>query len=611
MADSSIKVSSLDFDKIKQDLRDYLKAKDEFKDFDFEGSALSTLVDVLAYNTYQNGMYLNFALGESFLESAQLRSNVVSRAKELGYTPASAQGSVADLTLTFSNSIGNTQIIVPSNTEFSTTLDDINYTFYSNSEVIVSADESGAFKTDLKVYEGDFVEERFTVNTVDGTTYKLSNKNVNTKTVEVAAQVSTSNTTQYRYVAADQIYPLTSTSNVFFIQEGDNQQYEVTFGDNVVSAQPLDNNVLIVTYRTTDGSATNGATTFTGPSKIGGHGDYTVALKAAAAGGAEQETTESVRKNATNFYLAQGRAVTERDYSTYILAKNTDVESVSVWGGEENSPQQFGYVFISAKPKNGLVLSDAKTSELRKQLDDIRTVTSTLEFVDPTYLYIVPTTKVLYDSTKTTKSGSVLFSEISTAIRNFESNQLSRFENVYRNYKFLQTIDAVDDSIYDIDVDVRIAKRNTVSTTTATTYNISFNNPLETTLSSNIDSTEFTYNGKLCKLDDDGNGNVRIYFVNKGVKQVLNATAGTVDYGSGLVVLNSFLPTSFVGTYLEVSAVPAESQVVPRRNQILLITDATLSLEDSNDILKETVTGAVTTTGSTAVISSGGSTSVF
>ena len=604
-ANSAIRVTNLNFNQLKNNLKTFLRAKPEFTDYDFEGSALSNLIDLLAYNTYQQSVYVNMVGNEMFLDSAQIRNNVVARAKMVGYTPTSARGAQATLRITVSPTSNITSVTMASNTLFTSTIDGIQYKF-TNDVPYVLLQSQNYTSNNVIVKEGEPINEKFTVNTSSAQRFTLSNENVDTTSIKVRVQTSSANTSKITRTQATNIVDVQANSQVYFIQENEDGRYELLFGDSVLGKAVDNGNIIIVDYRVVNGSVTNGANNFVAPSSIGGQSTFTVSVANNASIGANAESISSIKFNAPKSFQRQNRAVIKNDYARTILAEAPDIEAVSVWGGEDNDPPIYGKVYIAAKPTGGNLLSDQRKSELVSLLQTKNVVTISPTFVDATYLYVVPSITVKYNIADTTLVAGQISNKVATAVVNFETASLTLFDKKFRESEFLASMVASDPSIVGANVTYRMMKRFTPNQNITTSYSVAFNNGISNPHAGHygaIASTSFTFQNQTCFLDDDGNGILRIYYLDsQNQKTYLNTSAGTVDYSSGLVVIKSVIITS--SSTIEVSAKPAINDINPTRNMLLLISKASIDVvNDSTGVVESSVSN-VTTAGTTETITS-------
>lgn len=615
-ANTNITVTSLNFDEIKEGLKNFLKTKPEFQDYNFEGSVINTLMDILSYNTYQQAYFTNMVGNEMFLDSALLRPNVVSRAKMLGYTPRSARGAQVEATITLSGvSSSLTSVTIPSNTSFTTTIDGEDFIFSTNKDNLALS--SNNYSANVILTEGQPLTHKYTSDGTNPQRYIIPNENVDTTSLEVVVQGSATDTDTLTYTLATDVTEVKANSAVYFLHEADENKYEVVFGDNVLGRSPLQDNIVILNYKVCNGSDGNNIlpSNFTAPSSIAGY-SFTSSLNVQSHSGANNESVDSIKFNAPKNFETQNRAVIADDYKRIILRENADIASISVWGGEENTPAVYGKVYLSVKPVNGTVISSDKKNAIKGLLKKYNTLSIDPEFVDASYLYINPTVKTRYNPDLTTISASGVQTKIINAISTFESNNLGTFDNErFRYSQFVKEIDRADDSILSNETSIKIEKRFAPSTSTAATYTLAFNNAFRHEHdghASIITSTNFTFQGQTkCKFDDDGYGNIRIYYVDvaQNANVYLNRTAGDVDYTNGTVTFNGFLPSAFEGSEISIVAVPNSNDVKALRNQIMLIAGATVTvINDASEVIAAntitaTTSGVTTTTTESGIYS--------
>ncbi len=507
---SVIRSSDLDFNTIKENLKTFLQSKSEFADYDFEGSGLSNILDVLAYNTHLNGLIANMGINESFLSSSQLRSSVVSHAETLGYEIRSRAAAVATVTITVDTEGADTttaEITLPKFTtpgrlkrQMCRRQRSINSTTFERSD-------SGTYTNSMVIREGDPVQESYTVSSVAPVAYLLNNDNADTTSLRVRVQESVSNTSVTVYTLADDITTVNANSAVYFLQETNDGAYEVLFGDNVLSKKPSDGNIVKLNYNVCNGPTLNGAKTFSGPATLVGNSSYTISTTSRAAGGANPQSIDSIKFNAPRNYSAQNRAVTANDYKNILLNNAPDLQTISVWGGEKNSPPVYGKVYISAKPVGSALITDARKAELVALLDNRNVVTIEPVFVDPEYLYIVPIVDVRYNPTVTSKDGDTLLTQVNGVMSSFNTNELGVFNRNFYLSEFIKKIDAIDDSVVNISVTEQMQRRFIPNTSLTQAYTVNFNNPIYNPHAGHkyaISSSSFTYQGFTCYFDDDG-----------------------------------------------------------------------------------------------------------
>jgi len=610
-ANSAIEFTGLDFDAIRSNMKIFLSSHSEFVDYNFDGSTISLLLDLLAYNTYLNAYMTNMVGNEMFLDSAQIRENVVSRAKMLGYTPTSSRSATATFSVTVTPSDNPTYVTIARDTTYTATLDGVTYKFVTPQPYVLTSN-GGTFSTTISAVEGEPLTHRFYVNTSNPVRYVLPNKGVDTTSIRVYVQTSNNDTSNTTYTLANDITTVNGNSNVYFLQETTDGKFEVYFGDNVVGNKPINGNVVNISYRVCNGTLPNGANNFAAPSTLGGYSTFTSTLVTSARGGANAESISSVKFNAPRSYEAQNRAVLVSDYERLILKENSDIASVSVWGGEDNDPPIYGKVYVSVKPTIGTIVSQTKKNTIKRQLKKYNVVSIDPEFVDASYLYVTPTIEVHWNSNLTTRNEAQVWQDVVSAVNAYETTTLGTFETERFRYSgLIRAVDNVGSYVTSNLISIKMQKRFSPSLTTATTYKLVYNNPIRKPISAGhtshagshfISSSAFTFQGQTCFLDDDGEGIVRIYYLDGENSTVyLDSEAGSADYNNGIITLTAFLPTAYAGDELKVYAVPIRNDIYPLRNQIVLISDATVSMYDeATTTISPAITiataGTVTTT---------------
>ena len=617
-----LKVTELDFDDIKTNLKTFLKAQTEFKDYDFEGSGMSILLDTLAYNTHYLAFNANMLANEMFLDSSSLRSSVASHAKTLGYEPRSATASkaVVDVVLTTTSATKT----MPAGTAFTTTVDGVSYQFVTIADVTSSIVGNIVTFKDTDVYEGTYVTTKYTVDTSDASQrFLLADNRADTTTLTVKVQNSSTDTTSTTYTKATDITQLTATSTVYYLQEVENGRYEIYFGDGVVSNAIADGNIVQLNYVVTNKTAANGASSFSSPSAIDGVTNILVSTIANASGGAEPESIASIKLQAPLDYSSQGRAVTTDDFKVYTKKLFANTQTVSVWGGEDGSydtstgvsdTPEYGKVFISIKSTTGQNLTTAQKNQLISDLGKYKVSSVTPVIVDADTTFLILGINFAFDSSATTSDKTDLESLVNTTVSNYNTTDLLNFNNPFRHSKLTGLIDDTDTSILNSTVTVTMSKLVTPILNTNSSYTVGFNNTLYNPVSGYnaaaggiIASTGFFLGGTTeYFFDDDGAGNLRIYYEVEAVRTYYDTEAGTVDYSNGIVKINPLSITSVgsvdgaTSTRFRMTAIPNSNDIVPVRNQILEIDTANTTITGSVDQTTSTGTGyTVTTTGTT------------
>ena len=592
---SNLKVTELDFFQIRENLKTYLKSQSKFQDYDFEGSGMSVLLDLLSYNTHYNAINANMAMNEIFLDSAQLRNNVVSHSKMLGYVPRSVTAPFAYLDVTVNSPTGTpSTLTIDRGTEFSTTVDGSQYTYTVLEAVSISPLAGVYLFSDLKISEGTLKTFSFTVDSFDLLQYfEIPDSNVDTSTLVVKVKPNSSTTSYDIYTIAKNFVDISSTTKAYFLQESKDGKYEVYFGDGIVGKNLSAGNVVEIEWLSTNGALSNGASEFTLASTIQGNTNVTIDTLYKSAGGGDREEIDSIKFNAPLSYVAQNRVVTPEDYKAAIINNYPNIETVSVWGGEENNPPDYGKAYISIKPKNAEALTATEKQYIKDQILKTRNVVSiTPELVDPEYTYIKLEVFFKYDPNLTNKTAGELRQAVSDVVSNYNNTELKKFDGVFRHSKLSRLIDAADPSILNNTIRVYMQKRFVPTIGTAQKYTLTFSSPLYTSNSSEkiISSTAFTYNGFTQYLqdlpqadmtdnthsDEGGTHLLQIYRLIGDVKQVTIADAGYLNATDGILVINSFNPSAITGSYMAITAMPNSNDIAPKRNQLLQI-DMTLS----------------------------------
>lgn len=481
---AALRVTELDFLSIRDNLKTYLQSQDEFQDFDFEGSGMAVLLDILAYNTHYMGYYLNMVGNESFLDTAQLRESILSHAKHIGYVPGSKRGAKSRININVTPSDTEDQSATTLRLEKYTKLlgadiDGVNYPFvtcYSNTST--KSGSSFAF-SNIYITQGEVVTLQYPMlpsNTQRR--FEIPSANVDLSTVSITVQQSSSNTDTVQYTLADDITEVTGNSTVYFIEENENLNYTFYFGDDVIGKKPQDGSIVICTYIDTVGLQGNSISFFTFVEPIGGaySDNVAVLIVDASYGGRDKETVEQVRFRAPYFYTAQNRAVTKNDYETLIMKDYTNIDSVSVWGGEENDPVVYGKVYLSLKTRGNYYLTELEKENIKDTLIRTRNIlTVTPEIVDPNYIYVVIKAKIYFNPRLTSRTANEIEALVRAAIYDYNDDELNTFNSTFRKSKLQSYIENCEKSITGSDVNIFLQKRLPLELNTRDNYTFSFN----------------------------------------------------------------------------------------------------------------------------------------
>ena len=589
MASNKIAITDLEFDTIKSNLKSYLSAQTTFQDYDFEGSGMDVLMDILAYNTHYMGYYANMIGNEMFMDSSSLRESVVSHAKHLNVIPTSVTSPTAYLNMTFTPTGSPVSLTIAKNTKFTTSISAISYTFTTTSATTILPAAGVYSVTNLAIKEGKILNKSYTVdlaNTLQR--FIIPNANVDTSTISVTVQNSSSDSTVVAWADGNSldVTTITSSQKVYFLQEVEEGKYELIFGDGAVGKQLSDGNIIFIEYLVTGGVAANQASSFTAVGSVAGltSANYTLTIATAASGGAVSESINSLKNNAPKLYQAQKRATTKDDYKAILLAERNDIDSITIYGGEDASPPVYGKVYIAIKPAGNTSYSntakdDIKTSILKKT----NVVTVIPEIVDPIFYYLLITTTINYDPVTLLTSENTLKSEIDTSITNYFTTDLQKFDQKFRYSVLTKKIDNTDSAIRNSKTSLKYQMWITpVTLATVSTYTMEFNNPVT---KGSISSTSFTASdGNTYSLIDDSAGVIKNTKITSGVVDSPavyftlpdgSTTQGTIDYTTGKVILSNFNPYTITDgtTSIRMNVTPETNNqdITPLREQILTL----------------------------------------
>jgi len=574
-----ISVSELDFDNIKANLKEYLKGQDAFSDYDFEGSGLSILLDVLAYNTHYNGIYTNLAVNEMFIDSASKRSSVVSLAKLLGYTPNSATCAKATVTLNITSpSTGPSVVTVPAYTQFNTTVDGNSYAFYTTQEYTAIGASTSYSIPNVMLTEGSPLTFKYTV--ASGVRYLIPNANVDLSSVKVRVQENSTSSNYFTYTISTSVISADSNSKVFWVKEIDDGLYELTFGNGTIG-KALDNgNVVHISYFVSSLDAPNNASLFSyDGSTLYSGANVSITTTSAASGGGMVEDISSIKFNAPRSYAAQDRAVTPDDYRALIYANFPEAASVAVWGGEDNDPPVYGKTYISVKPKTaGKLTIQQKSDIINTILQSKNIVSITPEILDAEYINIALNVTVYYNDRETGYTPTDMASIVRNVILDYNTSDLQKFESVFRYSKLSRLIDAAEPAITNNITTVLLRRKLSPRYNISAEYNINVINPIFTSgvPEDSVISTGFYIKGSefLHYLSDDGIGNVVLYYRSAGTatqesqKIIVDATIGTVDYAAGKINIKNLNITGLADVDFEISIKPSSNDVISAYTQI-------------------------------------------
>lgn len=587
MSTNKIKISDLDFDQIKTNLKAFLTAQSEYTDYDFEGSGLSVLLDVLAYNTHYNAMYTNLAFNEMFLDSASKRNSVVSIANNFGYLPVSRIASRATINMVVpKGTSNNTTLVLPKYSAFSSTINGVKYGFYTIKEYSGGLVGTNFEIKNIQLVEGTPVLEKFTIFQSSDSMMMLNNTNIDTSTLKVTVQDVAESFTSTIYSFVDNMVTLTDTSKVYFVKETEDSRYKVYFGKNNLGYEPGIGSVVTIEYMTTSGSRANGIKLFSydGVTLATGIGVPIITLTQASVGGKDIESNDEIKYNVSHKFRTQDRAVTADDYVSIIKSDNgVGIDAITCWGGETANPPVYGKVYIAVKPTDAYVLTAAQRMYIKDTVLKPKAVIGIYpELVDPEYIIVQLDVKFYFNANITNKSSTQLEALVRQSIADYNTNNLLRFGGALRQSRLSRTIDDTDKGITNSVISVYLRKSVPVVYNTTAKYLVTFNNPIPQAGFGEeyIISTGFYVTSdadrKTYYMDDDGLGSIRLFYYNEitHAKVVVNADYGSVDYTTGLITIYSAFITGLMDSELQFIITHRNENILAKYNQIVDIRPA-------------------------------------
>lgn len=594
MANTSIILSNLDFDTQKNTFKQFLRSQDRFKDYDFDGSNMSVLLDILAYNTYINSFYLNMIGNEMFLDTALMRDSAVSHAKELNYVPTSFKSAEATVNLLVTTTdTTRRSLTMAKGTTFTSRIGNRTFTF-STDEIVVTTDYQlingslvFAFPS-VKIYEGDYAIDTYSVSSGNNTRYIITNPQVDTSSITVTVSEDLG-ATVYNYTRATSLFDVTADSKVFFLQGAENSTYEIVFGDGVTGRAPKINSIITIEYRVSSGELPNGCNAFTADVPIDGQSNIQVVTYYPAASGSISESIESIKFNAPRHFTTQDRAITTEDYVTLLMQKFPEVNTATAYGGETVTPPQFGKVFVCVDLVNSEIVPDTKKVEYYNYLKPRSPLSIEPVFVDADHMYITIDAIVNYNLNISNLNPADIKTLVVSNIVTYAQNNLNNFNKTLRYSKLVNSIDNADKSIISNDTTVTATRYYTPTIGGFQTFNIDFGMALdvtypETATATTTASTKHTvwssgiiYNGQSAYIEDDGEGNLRIVVTQGNIHRVVQ-TIGSVDYLTGTLSIKNLRIDQFIGTYLKFYAKTKSKDIFSKNNVVLKISEADITV---------------------------------
>lgn len=579
-SNASLNLTTLDFDTLKASFINYMRSQNEFKDYDYAASNMNVLIDLLTYNSHLNGWYTNMELAESFLDSAQLKSSVISHAKELNYVPRSARSAEANVMIQFTGP--QSTYLLQKGQTFSSTIKANTYSF-SIADNILLTSTNNYFSANISIFEGVYLYDTYVLNSNDPTQrLVISNENVDISSLTVVVYEN-NNIVGIPYSLATTLLGLRSTNKVYFVQQAENEQYEILFGDGVIGYRPKDGSTILINYRTTNGSFGNGAKVFTinfNPGPTADAGNINVATIAVSGGGADPEDIESIRYYAPRAFQIQQRATSANDYAIMLRTQFPEITAISTYGGEELLPPQYGHVAIAIKIQDVDGLPDSKIQSYKTFLSDKTSLTTRPIFIEPQFSYIAVRSDVNYNINLTALTPENIRTLVIMTIQNYAATSLGNFAGRFRYSRFCSLIDNTDISIVGNETDVLLYRKISPSISVPVNIDVNFGTPLQKGVVQpgniaasdfhSVFSSNFLLNGALTRFEDDGLGNIYIVSSFHGAEQFVNQI-GTVNYDTGAISLINFVVDEYDGTAIKIYVRTREKDILENQATILNI----------------------------------------
>jgi hypothetical protein len=583
--------TELDFGQIKENLKNYLKGQAQFRDYDFEGSNMNVLLDVLAANTFQNNFYRNMVFSEMFMDSAIMRENVASHAKELGYTPSSRSSATARLDITFSNVTDNPNFItIPTGTKFNAQCGNKTFIFTTARNHSVTAIDGIYSVSDIPVYEGKVIREYYTVdNSTDPQDYIINNENIDIDSIRVYVRDNANdNSTKKEFVRKNSIFGVEINDRVFYLEPYFDNLYKIDFGRDKFGLQPANGNVIEIEYRVTKGAEANGARNFSPVTNISGYparvtNDYT------AINGSERESVEDIKFFAPKSIQTQERAVTKSDYEILLKQRFPSIQAISVYGGDELDPPQYGKVYISVDVLGSIGAGDSEIIAFKEYIRGKTPLTIEPVFRAAEFMFTDLSVTVYYDPNTTTKSSGDLEAIIRTAIADYSETNLNQFGITLRQSRLVNFIDNLDVSVSSSDLSTKAIIEYSPPLATISNPSFNFGNALNqpypfdetigfTNYTPAITSSQFSIDGVLVTMQDDGQGNILAITASSATRRVFKRNLGTVNYTTGVVKLSNFIVSSYVGDSIRILANTKNKDIKAPKERILIVRPSDISV---------------------------------
>jgi len=562
-------MASIDFQTIKDSLKTYLASQQIFKDYDFEGSNINVLLDILSYNTMKNSFYLNMVGNEMFLDSAQLRDSAVSKAKELNYLPRSYRSASMSIRVKVPvTDETKATLTLPKGSSFIGKVGPETYQFTTQENILIPRIDS-LYQADIEVFEGIYLSQTYLQDPNNPQAYVIDNPRVDTRSIAVTV-IEDDNATFHSYLRADSLFGLNNLSKNYFLQGYRDGKYEILFGDNVIGRKPKDYATILIEYRSSNGELPNGLNNIRAAGSIDGQGNVTVEVLSSATGGAVAEDLEGIRFSAPRHFTTQERAVVAGDYENLLKINYPEINVVAAFGGEEADPPQFGKVIVSVDLNDADGLPLSKEREYKAFLKSRNPLSIEPIFVDPEYLYGQVISKVNYNINTTALSAEDIKAQVVSSILDYNSTYLNDFKSTLRYSQILTAIDSSHPSILSNETEILLLKKLKIQTAQTVDYRVQFNQPLSSLPNTDRVTTNiFTYQNQKC-LIKDVNGILNLY-INKNNQLTILRPIGSVDYGTGEVSIKN-LKIDSTGT-LKISVKTESKDIISSKNDILSIIE--------------------------------------
>lgn len=594
---TTTKITELDFAQVKENLKTYLKSQTLFKDYNFEGSNMNVMLDVLAYNTFQNNFYTNMALNEMFLDSAQLKESVVSHAKALNYVPRSRASARAlvNVTLSVPTESAPPFVVIPAKTKFIAQCGTKSFSFYTLNSYTITPSNGVYRYSNLDIYEGTWVTEYFTVTNDSTQRFILSNNKVNTNTINVQVKQNSAATTSTEFTLRNSIFGVELTDSVFYIQGAEGDKYELIFGRDKFGAQPVAGNVIVVEYMITNGEEANDINTFSAADKVGTY-NAIVSLANVSEGGAEREDIESIKYYAPRSIQVQDRAITEKDYEILLKTRYPEIQAISVYGGEELTPPRYGRVVVAVDVLNADGVSENNKNKYAAYLSDKTPVGIEPIIVSPEFIHVELSTTVYYDTKKTSLGEAAIASKVLDAITSYNNTYLNDFKATFRPSKLAAAIDGCDVNILSNDLDAVPFIPLVPTLGMSNTFDVTFKNgliknqiitegePIQSHRAA-VKSSSFTFGGNSVFIMDDGKGVLNVVKYQDASYTIVKRSIGTVDYDTGRVIIRNLIPTAYQGSEIKLLGRTANGTITAPKNRILSIRTSYSDVETPDVII--------------------------